>query len=208
MIKTVSPAQAFVQQEVIAETRQYHAINLDKFEDENFQPPLTDRRANYGFSALPIRSYVYRTDRFGANFWTIFAKAPMGDMVGSVSVSSKRLFSVFVILIQAAYGGIHMTAWHFAFPSPVERWLWCSVSIYIASFTPLFHLLIQSYDRIVDGSKYETLFVPLYIIYMVVSFLLSFCARIYIVIEAFIALRAVPVGVYEAIPWANYIPHI
>jgi hypothetical protein len=32
-------------------------------------------------------------------------------------------------------------------------------------------------------------------------------ARVYIVVEAFISLRSVPIGVYASVPWANAIPH-
>ena len=32
--------------------------------------------------------------------------------------------------------------------------------------------------------------------------------RIYIVLEAFLSLRHVPLGVYAAIPWAQSIPHL
>jgi hypothetical protein len=32
-------------------------------------------------------------------------------------------------------------------------------------------------------------------------------ARIFLVVESFISLRHVPIGVYAAVPWANYIPH-
>ena len=33
-------------------------------------------------------------------------------------------------------------------------------------------------------------------------------ARVYIVVEAFISLRSVPLGVYADVPWTNYFPHL
>lgn len=32
-------------------------------------------------------------------------------------------------------------------------------------------------------------------------------AHIFLVNESFVSLRHVPIGVYTAVPWANYIPH-
>lgn len=32
-------------------------------------------------------------------------------------------------------------------------------------------------------------------------------ARLYIVLESFLSVRHLPIGVYAAVPWANYIPH-
>ena len=38
--------------------------------------------------------------------------------------------------------------------------------------------------------------------------LLYALARVYIVVEAIISLRRVPVGVYEQVSWSQYIPHL
>jgi hypothetical protein len=43
---------------------------------------------------------------------------------------------------------------------------------------------------------------------VVVFILIYFPARIYIIVESFISLRHVPIGVYKASTWANYIPHL
>ena len=38
--------------------------------------------------------------------------------------------------------------------------------------------------------------------------LLYILSRLYIVVEAFISLRHVPIGVYAAVPWVQAIPHV
>lgn len=48
-----------------------------------------------------------------------------------------------------------------------------------------------------------------------ITFLIGPCAgtllyifsRLYIVVESFVSLRRVPIGVYETVTWAQYIPH-
>jgi hypothetical protein len=37
---------------------------------------------------------------------------------------------------------------------------------------------------------------------------LFFCARAVIIIESFVSLRKVPEGVYVAVPWTEYLPHV
>lgn len=51
-------------------------------------------------------------------------------------------------------------------------------------------------------------FVPVYL-----GVIFAFCilypfGRVFIVVESFISLRHVPVGVYEGVGWAQYIPHL
>jgi hypothetical protein len=43
---------------------------------------------------------------------------------------------------------------------------------------------------------------------LAVVILLFVGARLYLVVEAFISVRALPIGVFVTVPWANYIPHL
>ena len=47
-----------------------------------------------------------------------------------------------------------------------------------------------------------------YFLFSIIFVPLFLCARMVIIIESFISLRKVPEGVYVAVPWTEYIPHI
>ena len=121
---------------------------------------------------------------------------------------------VLLIFLLAAYGGVHMTAWNYQFPSTVEQWFWRGSCISLAASGFILALLF-SVGSVVMEFCFQNLqrWAETCIGYLLLAGLgiLGICfivARLFIGVEAFISLRAVPIGVYAAVPWAAYIPHI
>jgi hypothetical protein len=112
-----------------------------------------------------------------------------------------------LVTLTTAYGGIHMSVWHYEFPTEKERWLWRASSIAVAAFgwfLSIFLFLIIDENI---GMDEDTAGVVLILVIFVVT-LLCAAARVFIVVESFLSLRAVPIGVYATLAWTNYIPHI
>ena len=146
-------------------------------------------------------------------------------------------FRLAFVILTAINGTVHLTAWKFEFATPMEMWLWRSSCICIAVFAlPVlaFAFLVnlgRSFCERITPSYHNKdractcrtckllgyLVIPLmgliYMLYLLQAILLSIglpayvFARIFLVIESFVSLRHVPIGVYAAVPWANYIPH-
>jgi hypothetical protein len=75
-------------------------------------------------------------------------------------------------------------------------------------FLPLFTISIADYlcgvESILDNKRFLLAFgLAVYLLALLFAF-----SRVYIVREAFPSLRAVPIGVYAAIPWVQAIPHL
>ena len=129
----------------------------------------------------------------------------------------------FFIPLTAAYGGIHLSTWNFEFPSRIESIIWRTACfIIMGSFFPvlampsLFSIIYEIDD--IDPSlpsrvgRVERVWQILSqsIVYGFMS-MLFFCyvaSRSYLVVESFISLRHVPIGVYAAVPWVQNIPHV
>lgn len=124
-----------------------------------------------------------------------------------------------LIALSSAYGGIHMVAWNFDFPTSNEHLLWKFTCIELAGYlfaaAFVWMLLVEvfsfteiaSHGQIIVRSTLSIL--PLLLaLALVLNFPLYVVSRVYIVVESFISLRHVPIGVYAAVPWSNYIPHI
>jgi hypothetical protein len=160
---------------------------------------------------------------------------------------SFTLLAIAIIIIPAAYGGIHLGAIHTLFPSEIELTLWKSSCIILLGFAGLLILGILGilalrgafviWDTYLPAAiqirlrtmgswidrpreKYWVVSlcidVALYLLGIIVSIvlvsvvLLYVAARLFIVVESFISLRHVPIGVYRT-PNANfmsYIPHL
>lgn len=92
------------------------------------------------------------------------------------------------------YGGLHAVAWDAHFPSYVERILWRVAVVVIIASTPFYFVAFS-----------ETLDAWL----LAIGWgLLCFLPRLYLVVEAFISVRSLPVGAYETVDWVEFLPHI
>ena len=135
----------------------------------------------------------------------------------------------FFIPLTSAYGGIHLSAWNFEFPSRIESVIWriacfiimgssfalVAVRGVVKIYKDVDSYFYQKREQLPPFSRYRrVLNLPASFIKIGVrSFaeLLLLCyaaARLYLVVESFVSLRQVPIGVYAAVPWVQNIPHV
>jgi hypothetical protein len=137
------------------------------------------------------------------------------ERLDSVSDLFGLLFFIVIVIVQAAYAGAHLSALSIIFPSQKEWLLW-KISCYIlfavtALSTIALFLLSISVAFLEDSFSNIQVFVDDLSAWILLTLVPVFlCARAYIVIESFISLRHVPVGVYQT-PQGNimdYVPHL
>jgi hypothetical protein len=94
------------------------------------------------------------------------------------------------LLLGLAYGGVHLSAWNFDFPTQTEQQLWkiCCIVVMFGNAAALYS------DRKFPFASVATA-------------ALVGAARLGITVEAFISLRKVPAGVYATVEWSQAIPH-
>ena len=153
------------------------------------------------------------------------------------SGKSLVILALTLSLLGSLYGGIHLALWNYDFPTSLETFLWRFSAATLGSASVLFllvALLVTAYDG--DEKYYSErreereereeqaeeshgndalwfgCFVLLWMFLLsvvVAAVLLYIFARILIVVESFISLRHVPIGVYEGgLGWSRYIPHL
>lgn len=136
----------------------------------------------------------------------------------NAKANSKLSYLSSLGILPIIYGGIHLAAWNFDFPSQVESLLWKFSSFIIIGLAPVLFLLLllslafEEYptDWLFSSViKWFTIlsFISLLSLVFLGSLLYTF-ARIFLVVESFISLRHVPIGVYAAVPWVQNIPHV
>ena len=106
---------------------------------------------------------------------------PIGRWVWSISLCS--LFTA-----------SHLLGWNYDFYTNTEQWLWragsiCCFALPLATVCTL-HLPDSSYKDF--GA--------------VILTMLYFLVRVALFVEMFVALRSVPIGVYQTPEWTNYVP--
>lgn len=119
--------------------------------------------------------------------------------------------------VSTAYGAIHLAAWNDYFPTVAEKWLWRGSAIWMSASGLVWvciNLVAQASSRIdhfwISFLRHQT---PWWS-YPVVYGLCSICgvayvfARAFLVVEAFISVRELPVEAYDTTRWAQLVPHL
>ncbi len=114
-----------------------------------------------------------------------------------------------ITLSPALFGAIHVAAWNISFLSTVEQWLWrgsalyCCIAgiiytliVFLPSFTEDRSWISEDVEFVIDNAAFFII-CSIYII-----------ARLYMIVEVFLSLRALPQSAYEEVQWSSFIPHI
>lgn len=115
--------------------------------------------------------------------------------------SGERFVTYFVAsIIATLFGAIHCAAWSFPFPSDVEAGLWRTSSIAM-TFLPIYGFILVRYCwSYLDSRAFSFVYWPPMLLYI--------SARLLLLAQMFVLLRASDPGVYRAVHWTTFIPHI
>ncbi|KAK4205110.1 hypothetical protein QBC40DRAFT_65911 [Triangularia verruculosa] len=135
-------------------------------------------------------------------------------------IAERRFFTIVMLFLPLVFGSVHLSAWNFDFPSTIESTLWKVSCLVIVSAVPgilLTLCLVVLLHKMTEYCKwYSYGFVHRVadaLVSMRTSLLwfavaLLILVRVFLVVESFISLRSVPLGVYYTPAWIQMIPHI
>lgn len=140
------------------------------------------------------------------------------------ALDSRRKDALFLHLIallsSTLFGFIHLASWNTTFPTLIETHLWHAATITIIVAPPFYAVPVivaqallypmKGLERL--GTTWRLPFLkmlsPIYTISKYVLPALYIIARMILLVEAVVTLRALPASALSTIPWTNYIPHI
>lgn len=116
-----------------------------------------------------------------------------------------------LIIGSMVFGGIHLAAWNFDFPTRIEQILWWASSIYCTAFVfvlafyaiikdPTESLVLRHFERFIDEDI-------LYNFWPSVIMLSYVFARVFLLVEVFRTLFFLPPDAYQS-TWAINFPHV
>ncbi|RSL55587.1 hypothetical protein CEP54_009324 [Fusarium duplospermum] len=118
--------------------------------------------------------------------------------------SSYGILLGLAVFLSALYGGIHLSAWNWVFPTAWESLVWKFACVTIAAVLPLYHIFNKI--RVNAFALHDGLETTMHVV-LVLTLVIYMLARIYVIVEAFASLRYVPIGVYMAPVWVQMFPH-
>jgi len=129
-----------------------------------------------------------------------------------------RVNLLLVLLLPAIYGGVHLTALRYEFPTPIESKLWatscyiimlgllCACGAGIFSAASL-EKLCSRWPSVQDGIFGKVVGIALYA-FLALALPIYAASRFFIIIESFLSIRSLPVGVYWIPAWLQMFPHL
>ncbi|KAM6486902.1 hypothetical protein HDV62DRAFT_233634 [Trichoderma sp. SZMC 28011] len=128
-----------------------------------------------------------------------------------------HLMGIILWCSSTVYGAVHVAGWNEQFPTNVESWFWRMSGVYIVfsgllwSFFNLMGHLSGSvwwfWYGILEGAERKRSHILIYVL-CCLGGTLYVIARIYLVLEAFISLRALPAAAYDSPSWVLTVPHL
>ncbi len=113
------------------------------------------------------------------------------------------------VLSLALFGAVHFASWDITLLSHVEQWLWRASVIYCCTSGMLVYVVLVFYYccGILGWNPNRRLSWSVTAIRDIVGcFYIIF--RLYMIVEVFVSLRALPRSAYESVRWTSFLPHI
>ena len=119
---------------------------------------------------------------------------------GFLSASTLNWIIGLAVLSFVIFGFVHLASWNSRLPSTIELWMWRGSTLYCSICPGIFGL----YTTVALSRKTSDFFgtISSYGVYVYLIL------RIYIIIESFISLRALPASAFQSVQWSSFIPHI
>ncbi|KAI5810408.1 hypothetical protein BZA77DRAFT_254877 [Pyronema omphalodes] len=176
---------------------------------------ITDQEAirAWGEILRSSRERINTTDPFSNEVWK--NNAPNLDCgIGG----KKTQQAILLVALCAAYGGVHLAAWNFEFPTNAEKLIWriacivamagTAVSWYIRYlFIVYTREWFKDHDGLMIMFRTSSSRRKIAIILTAIVAFFFVLARAVITVMSFTSLRKVPAGVYATVQWNDLVPH-
>ena len=127
------------------------------------------------------------------------------EQTGSYSFSTSTRYcmtglSAFSLMV---FGSVHLASWNSRLPSTIELWMWRGSSLHCVIYAGLIAFYVY-WDGFHDSGALNDILENL----AVYGVFVYFIARIYMIVEVFISVRALPASAFQTVQWSSFLPHI
>ncbi|KAJ8508651.1 hypothetical protein ONZ45_g9095 [Pleurotus djamor] len=172
------------------------------FLDESSHHPSMPR-----YETLEFRDFLV-----GAWLWPVHGRI-VGDSDFSFNFDEINAQNLALLISATLFGGIHLLAWNFEFPSRLELMAWKIASLCVSLVPVVFSFLVGIFVTLVDFLEKKDgilggAFILLHIIVVPIFHNAYLIARIILFVQSFLLLRNLSSSATQAVSWASFFPHI
>ena len=149
---------------------------------------------------LSSSAYAGQVDNWDEALWAGRDSGEGGESDETYPTFTYYCITGLYVLSLMIFGSVHLASWNSRLPSTIELWMWRGSSLYCVIYAGFVALMIFLGDkpRYNDALAIIILFgSPVYVI-----------IRIYMIVEVFISLRALPASAFQSVQWSSFLPHI
>jgi hypothetical protein len=183
---------------------------------------------------VPLGDWMHQDDYLMRTIPNLLIREIFTDSDRSIRSMFRIILGLGVV--SAVYGGLHVSAWNNFFPTQLECYMWriSAIIMPLVGIIVSFVAFLVSFKRVRSAALYFFDWItkldsggisipgvlkiilaifafPMWVAYwlLVVTAVWSYIgSRIFLVIEAFISLRELPIDVYKTPTWTQLIPHL
>ncbi|KAI0059874.1 hypothetical protein BV25DRAFT_1035204 [Artomyces pyxidatus] len=122
---------------------------------------------------------------------------------GAFDDGNVNIADVVALFAAMVFGAVHCAAWHYAFPSYAERFIWRACSLAIVAL-PGAIMLVAILPMLMDWLPWS---LEMSLLVCAISAPLYVAARSLLLALSFTTLRSLPPETYRAVQWTLRIPH-
>ena len=171
---------------------------------QNCSVPIVITCSDEAIEELSSSAYEDLVDHFEELFW---AGRSISDLSTwdweDYSTSAHYYINGLLVLSLTIFGFVHLASWNSRLPSTIELWMWRGSCLYGVIYASLVALNI-----VWEASAKMLAFDVVYNKTLFYGFLVYVIIRIYMFVEVFISLRALPASAFQTVQWSSFVPHI
>ena len=170
---------------------------------QNCSVPIMITCSDEAIDELSPSAYEENIDGWFEYFWAGLDYTFDQIDLNSYSTSTSYCICGLLVFSLMVFGSVHLASWNSRLPSTIELWMWRGSSLFCVTYTGLlaiWTLQLGVYNFAALNDVLESLTVYGLFLYIII--------RIYMIVEVFISLRALPASAFQSVQWSSFIPHI